>query len=483
MSGSGSTSVPGDPRGFAAPGPAGHRAEAPQRLSDGTVTVDHWFTVPVDHALTLEQARAQDATATGVGAAGRGTMQVFARELRAPEDPAGERPWLLYLQGGPGGASPRPGRLGGWQRELAQDFRLLLLDQRGTGRSTPATAATLTAPGAFASDDERAAFLTHLRAPSIVQDAELMRLALGAAPWTTLGQSFGGFCTLSYLSWHPEGLARCLVTGGLAPLTGHADRVYRTTYARMRARAAEVFARHPGDRSAWEEIVGLIRAAEAAGSPVPLPDGTALTVGRAQQLGMLLGGNTRVDALHWALAEAVDRTGAAPRLSESFLSAVAAQTARSTNPLYAVLHESIYAQPAPLADGRADTGWSAARMLAEHPDFAPDTVPAPLPTGEHVMPWSFETEPELRPLAGTAELLARRQDWGPLYDLEALAANEVPVAAAVYPDDVYVDRELSLETAARVRGLRVWEAEGFHHDGLAEDGPAIVRRLLALTAE
>lgn len=447
-------------------------------LSDGTVAVDHWFTVPIDHALTLEWARAQDAAGTGVGPGGRGTLEVFARELRAADDAEGERPWLLYLQGGPGSGGPRPVRLGGWQAELAKGFRLLLLDQRGTGRSTPATAATL---AVHADDAARAAHLVHLRAPSIVQDAEMVRAALEAEPWTTLGQSFGGFCTLSYLSWHPEGLARCLVTGGLAPLTGHADRVYAATYARMRERAAEFFTRHPEDRGAWEEVVGMIRAAEDAGRPWRLPDGTPLTVGRAQQLGMLLGGNTRVDSLHWTLAEAVDRTGPEPRLSEGFLAAVAAQTTRAANPLYAVLHEAIYAQPAELTDGRAATDWSAARLLGRHPDFHPAHRPAPEPTGEHVMPWSFETEPELRPLAGTAGLLAAYEDWGPLYDVGVLAGNSVPVAAAVYTHDVYVDRELSLETAARVRGLRVWETDAFHHDGLNDDGPAIVQRLLEMT--
>ena len=472
----------GDPRGFAPLEPARHRVGERTELYDGTVTVDHWFSVPIDHALGLAEAEAQDAAGTGVGPHGRGTLTVFAREIRAKDDPEGERPWALYLQGGPGSAGPRPARLNGWLGALAESHRVLLLDQRGTGRSTPATVATLTAPGAFATDEARAEHLVHLRAPSIVRDAEMLRLALGAGPWTTLGQSFGGFCTLSYLSFHPEGLQRSLVTGGLAPLTGHADRVYRATYARMRARTEEFFDRHPADRDAWSEAVGLIRAAEAAGAPIPLPGGGPLTVGRAQGLGMLLGGNTRVDRLHWVLAEAVDRTGPAPRLSETFLAAVADQDDRLVNPLYTVLHEAIYAQPADLAGGRADTGWSASRMLAEHPDFDPEATTVPLPTGEHVMPWSVEVDPRLRPLAGTARLLAERTQWGPLYDVAALAQNTVPVAAAVYADDVYVDRDLSLETARRVRGLQVWETDAFHHDGIADDGPAILDRLLAMTA-
>ena len=45
-------------------------------------------------------------------------------------------PWLLYLQG-PGFGAPRPTADGGWIKRALQEFRVLLLDQRGTGHSTP----------------------------------------------------------------------------------------------------------------------------------------------------------------------------------------------------------------------------------------------------------------------------------------------------------------------------------------------------------
>ena len=96
----------GDPRGFAPLEPARHRVGERTELYDGTVTVDHWFSVPIDHALGLAEAEAQDAAGTGVGPHGRGTLTVFAREIRAKDDPEGERPWALYLQGGPGSAGP-----------------------------------------------------------------------------------------------------------------------------------------------------------------------------------------------------------------------------------------------------------------------------------------------------------------------------------------------------------------------------------------
>ncbi len=120
-------------------------------------------------------------------------------------------------------------------QEAAKDFRILMLDQRGTGLSTPLTRQTLHGMSA----QEQADRLRHFRAESIVRDAEAFREHLGAETWSVLGQSFGGFCTLTYLSLFPASLERALLTGGLAPLTGHAERVYEHTYAKMAARNAD----------------------------------------------------------------------------------------------------------------------------------------------------------------------------------------------------------------------------------------------------
>lgn len=102
-------------------------------------------------------------------------------------------------------------------------------------------------------------------------------------------------------------------------------------------------------------------------------------------------------------------------------------------------------------------------------------------TGEMIYPWMFESDRSLVPLQGAAEALALRTGWPPLYDLERLAANTVPVAAAIYHDDMYVERAFSLQTAARVGNLRPWVTNEFAHDGLRSDA-RVLDRLFELAA-
>lgn len=116
---------------------------------------DHVIQVPVDHA---------------AGPSGRfGSLDIFVRELvPVSKDDDNSLPVLLYLQGGPGFPSRRPAAPpSGWAKAaLQKGYRVFLLDQRGTGRSSPVTAQSL---GVMASPADQAAFLTHFRADSIVR--------------------------------------------------------------------------------------------------------------------------------------------------------------------------------------------------------------------------------------------------------------------------------------------------------------------------
>ncbi len=137
-----------------------------------------------------------------------------------------ELPWLVFLQGGPGFGAPRPMSRKGWLGKAVERYRVLLLDTRGNARSSRVDATSLKAKDAAA----QARFLSHFRADSIVRDAEAIRRELcGDRPWTILGQSYGGFCALTYLSLHPEGLEAALITGGIPPIGIAIDDIYRAT--------------------------------------------------------------------------------------------------------------------------------------------------------------------------------------------------------------------------------------------------------------
>ena len=97
--------------------------------------------------------------------------------------------------------------------------RILLLDQRGTGRSTPVGPEI---PGRTPQD--QADYLTHFRADSIVRDASTSARELAVDRWSVLGQSFGGFTSMTYLSIAPEGLREAIITGGLSPVRAPARR-------------------------------------------------------------------------------------------------------------------------------------------------------------------------------------------------------------------------------------------------------------------
>lgn len=92
----------------------------------------------------------------------------------------------------------------------------------------------------------------------------------------------------------------------------------------------------------------------------------------------------------------------------------------------------------------------------------------------------FEEVAALRPFADAADELARVADWPALYDLDRLAANQVPVAAVVYHDDMYVDAGLSLETVQAVGNVRAWVTNEWEHDGVTASGERVLARLMEL---
>ncbi|GAA2112311.1 alpha/beta fold hydrolase [Actinomadura alba] len=426
----------------------------------GTVLTDHTFAVPLDH-----------------DDPGGEQIELYAREVVAADHADARLPWLLFLQGGPGFGGPRPVGRQDWLDRALDEYRVLLLDQRGTGRSSPANRHTL---GRRGDARAQADYLAHFRADSIVRDAEVIRRALiGDEPWSVLGQSFGGFCTVTYLSFAPEGVREAFITGGLPGLDVTADDVYRAAYPRMLARNAQYYEAYPGDVERVRRLAAHLRDHD-----VRLPGGGRFTPEGLQALGRVLGVGGGSHQLHYLIEDAFagDPGGSElpdGALPDGFLFDVAAHLTFAAAPLYALLHEQCLGQGFTGA-----TRWSAQRIRAEFAEFDPaealDRDAPVLFTGEMIYPWMFEADLVLRPLRETADLLAERDSWPDLYDADRLRANDVPVAAAVYHDDMYVEREHSLRTAGSIRGLRPWITNEYEHSALRTDGVTVLDRLIAL---
>ena len=408
------------------------RPATPAYRVSGMLVREHEFSVPLDHARPSE------------------TISVFAREIAEPG--GGDRPFLVFFQGGPGHESPRPTSASEplWLKRALRDYRVLMLDQRGTGRSTPIGPL----PGLSAA--QQAAYLTHFRADSIVRDAESIREALAVDRWSVLGQSFGGFCVVTYLSLAPSALREAFITGGLPPLGVPIDDIYRDLYGRVLERSRRYFARYPEDRERARAIERRLQR-----NDVLLPCGDTLTWSRFRQLGQGLGMSDGAERLHYLFELPLDSPG--------FLYDVERTLPFARNPLYAILHEACY------ADGGA-TNWSAQRVLPC------DWTSSERFTSEMIYPWMFAEYGALAPLREAAELLAA-QTWGPLYDVDRLRENDVPVSAILYLDDMYVARTFSERTAATIRGLRPWMTNEYEHNGLRVDGERILDRLIALAHE
>lgn len=416
----------------------------------GLILTDHQFDLPIDHANP-------DGPKIGV----------FARELVAPSKEGTDLPVLVFLQGGPGYPSPRPMDNSGWIKRALADYRVLLLDQRGTGRSTPVLYHTL---ASLDSPQAQANYLKHFRLDTIVEDCEAIRRQLIGADttWSLLGQSYGGFCIAHYLSARPEGLREVYITGGIPPAGVPVDEVYRATYRRVRERNQLYYERYPGDAERVRRI-----ADHLAANHVRLPGGGRLTPRRFQQLGLQFGMSDGFEAVHYLLEDAFLPGASENELGYLFLRGVENQQAFDTNPIFSALHEPIY------CEGSA-SNWSADRVRADYPEFEIRPDEPVFFTGEMIYPWMFEDYAYLAPLREAAQILAEYDGWPRLYDLEQLAANTVPGAAAVYFDDMYVAREFSVALGQQIAGLQLWITNEYQHNGLRADGHKVLDRLIRM---
>ena len=371
------------------------------------------------------------------------TIDIFARVVTRE---GGERlPYLVFLQGGPGHEAPRPFHSStspAWLDEALAHYRVVMLDQRGTGLSTPVGDADLERGSAAVAE-----YLTHLRADAIVRDCEAMREHLSAETWSVLGQSFGGFTTLAYLSTDSDSLADVFITGGLSTVDRHPDEVYALCYDKMRAASERYYRRFPEHRDVMRRLVD-----QAAAGEIVLPDGEVVSPSRLRSVGSALGTNDGWQTV-WSLLE---RDPASNAFRHDLMHAM---PYGGRNPLYFAFHESSY------ASGHA-TRWSAERT--EPQDFRDDVT---LFTGEHIRREWTETVPAFQPWRDVTLALADFE-WPRIYNEVAIAAPGATGAAAVYVNDVYVPMEFSLETARLLPGVELWVTSEHEHNGV-RSGPVL----------
>jgi pimeloyl-ACP methyl ester carboxylesterase len=386
---------------------------------------------------------------------------VFYRTVCSPENKGRDLPLLVFLQGGPGGQGPRllSPSSDGWVAEAIKHYRVVLPDQRGTGRSGHVSRHAMAERGGAR---EQAEFLKRFLARSIVRDFEYLRLTeLGGRKWTTLGQSYGGFLTLCYLSFYPEGVAASFTCGGIPHVPASAAEVYAHTFGRMAAKTRAYYERYPEDA----ERLAAIADACATGD-VRLPDGSPLSPRRLQTLGSGLGMKPAPERLHALLDTAFEvgdgsLAGNKVQLTDAFLMSALSNLTTAGNPLYWVLQEFIY------ADGTLDAPirWAAEQEYAKRPEFSASARPLML-TGEAAFPFMLEDDPLLAPFKPAVDLLMEDTEFDQVYDEAQLAANTVPLQAAVYFDDMYVDSGLQLDTLSHMGASHAWVTNEFEHDGL-----------------
>ena len=128
---------------------------------------------------------------------------------------AGGKP-ALVLHGGPGSGC------GAWQRRLfdPRRYRVVLLDQRNCGRSTPHAS-------------EPNVDLTTNTTERLVADIEWLRAHLGVDRWLVLGGSWGSALALTYAERHPRRVAEMVLFGVVTGRRDEFDWLFRDGLGRF----------------------------------------------------------------------------------------------------------------------------------------------------------------------------------------------------------------------------------------------------------
>ena len=141
---------------------------------------------------------------------------------------------LLIVNGGPGFDHGYLLTSPVWD-ELAKTRRVVMYDQRGTGRSTPMK------PGAS------------LTLPDQLADIEAVRKSLGAEEIDLLGHSYGGTLVMAYTARYPQRVKKLLIVDSAAPKWKDTIFLFSQVFPDVNERVDGFeFAAQFGDRAAIE---------------------------------------------------------------------------------------------------------------------------------------------------------------------------------------------------------------------------------------
>ncbi|CAJ2507416.1 Uu.00g086020.m01.CDS01 [Anthostomella pinea] len=374
---------------------------------------------------------------------------------------------LVFLCGGP--MDKNEANRNPTMNELLLDkgYWILFPDYRGTGQSKTYRDVPMGKP----SRDNRIVpqqignkWYKKLRQTDIVRDLEsVRRCLLGDKKWETLGQSFGGWVSLTYLSFHPQGLEKVRIAGGLAPFDNARD-VYKSLFRLVIERNDDYYLKYTGDVQTVRKVVRWLAKKDMNRDSVVLPKGNLpeaglLTAQRFLCMGRMLGARGTWEKIHDTLAAMesdIENDDTGNQLTDETLALYKHNDSWRIDdrPGYAVMHEAMYC----VQDG-SRSNWAAHDIAQKFSrqywwvNCDLKQISAELEkrdgklyfSGEMVYKFFFDTYGGLmdKELKEEAFALAEYKWPEKMYDDGQLSKNTVPVNAVSYKEDMHVDPVLS----------------------------------------
>lgn len=458
-------------------------------VTDGLLNLRFRISVPLDYKRPEGRSISVVANVTqkyqksihGSNVADWMKLVVFPKDLKV----------IAYCQGGPGFPCAVPlsnSSITGFLIE--KGYQIVYYDQRGTGLSHPIEADGLLELVSGLTDEsvKLKALLDYMqcfRVDSIVEDMEVIRRTLLGqdTKWSLLGQSYGGFCCFTYLSMYQLSLEVVLVTGGIPPIGQPVDRVYEQTYKRTTERNVHYYRKYPQDVQRVKQITKYLSE-----NRVILPNGGTLSVERFQQLGIRFGATGGTDAIHQIVVSFSEALQSSNKPTYAVLNDIQNASSFDTNIIYALFQEAIYCDGPGIA-----SNWSADRMryAAGNENYVANTASESQEkpvyfTGEMVYRLMFDDYVELSKDKDLADALHKYDSWSRLYstdNLQKITWDTVPVVAACYYYDQYVDFELGMETKKKCMAddnLRQYISSDHFHNGLRANTSKVLGTLFKL---